>query len=82
MASGSTVEDITQRYAGMTSYGEIKTDVAINVANFLGDFQERLAKVDDSAILAKLERDEAAMREQANATLLRVQQAVGLRPKD
>jgi len=81
LASGHTVEEITKRYDGMTKYGEIKADVAINVANFLGDFQERLAKVDDGAILAKLQKDEVAMREHANQTLLRVQQAVGLRPK-
>lgn len=82
LASGNSVEEITKRYDGMTKYGEIKTDVAINVANFLGDFQERLSKVDDAAIMAKLEKDEAAMRDHANRTLHRVQQAVGLRPKD
>lgn len=80
LASGRSVEEVTQQYAGMTKYGEIKKDVAVNMANFLGDFQERLAKVDDAAILAKLEKDEVAMREQADKVLLKVQRAVGLRP--
>jgi tryptophanyl-tRNA synthetase len=81
LVSGKSVEEISARYEGMTKYGELKTDVAINVGNFLGDFQERLAKVDDAAIMAKLEISERAMSEQANQTLHKVQQAVGLRPR-
>jgi hypothetical protein len=45
----------------------------------LGGFQTKLANVDESQLMAKLEADEIAMSEVANATLLKVQKAVGLR---
>jgi tryptophanyl-tRNA synthetase len=82
LLSGQDLAAVIKKYEGQTRYGDLKKDVAEAVGNFLRDFQSRLADVDDGAIMAKLEKDEAAMREQANKTLLRVQQAVGLRPKD
>jgi tryptophanyl-tRNA synthetase len=63
----------------MARYGDFKKIVADEMAQFLADFQARLANVDDAAILAKLETSERAMNDVANATLLRVQKAVGLR---
>lgn len=66
-------------YIGQTQYGPLKTAVADVVVAFLTDFQSRLAAVDTDAIVAKLQSSELAMNEQANATLLRVQQAIGLR---
>jgi tryptophanyl-tRNA synthetase len=67
--------------ASQTGYQEFKAVVSEAVKSFLTDFQAKLAQVDDARILQKLEADEAAMTEVANATLLKVQQAVGLRPK-
>jgi hypothetical protein len=58
----------------------LRREVAEQVYEFLADFQERLAAVDDAVLMQKLESDERAMNEIANATLLRVQKAVGLRP--
>jgi tryptophanyl-tRNA synthetase len=81
LLTGKDPQETADEYSGQTQYGDFKKDVAKAVADFLTDFQAKLAKVDNAAILAKLEKDEAAMREQANATLLKVQQAVGLRPK-
>ncbi len=75
------LKEVIALYEGQTRYGDLKKDVAEAVSNFLRDFQQKLNSVDDGAILAKLEKDEAAMRDHANQTLLRVQQAVGLRPK-
>ena len=66
-------------FVGQAQYGPLKTAVADVVASFLTDFQTRLAAVDDAAIQAKLLESEALMNQQANATLLRVQTAVGLR---
>lgn len=74
--------EVVAQYEGKTGYGDFKKTVAEAINNFLREFQEKLAQVDDSAIHAKLEKDEAAMREHAGRTLLRVQQAVGLRPKE
>jgi hypothetical protein len=48
---------------------------------FLMDFQKRLEDVNEYVLEAKLASSEEAMNEIANATLLRAQRAVGLRPK-
>jgi tryptophanyl-tRNA synthetase len=64
------------------NYSEFKGLVAGSVKDFLIDFQSKLAAVDESAISAKLAEDEAKMAETAGQTLLKVQQAVGLRPME
>jgi tryptophanyl-tRNA synthetase len=66
-------------FIGQTQYGPLKTEVADRVATFLNDFQQRLNAIDEPTILAKLATSEAAMNEQANSTLVKVQTAVGLR---
>lgn len=62
-------------------YGPLKDAVAKQVTDFLSKFQDDLAKIDDNSIENKLKESEAAMNQQANATLLKVQRAVGLRPQ-
>ena len=81
LLSGRDLHDVASQYEGQSSYGELKKDVAEGVKVFLTEFQARLAAVNDEALIAKLEADEAAMNVAANETLLKVQQAVGLRPK-
>lgn len=71
--------EVAAEVEGMEKYGEFKATVADEMAKFLENFQQNLASVDDAAVLAKLEKSEAAMNIQANETLLRVQKAVGLR---
>lgn len=68
-------------FVGQEQYGPLKSAVADKVAAFLTDFQAKLANVNDGAIVTKLEQSEQTMNQQANSTLLKVQQAVGLRPK-
>lgn len=75
----STPLDVEAEFKGMDRYGDFKNIVADEVAAFLTSFQEKLSAVDGNAVLAKLESSERAMNDVANATLLRVQQAVGLR---
>lgn len=70
-----------ESFIGQKQYGSLKTAVADAVSAFLSDFQSKLMGVDDDAIQAKLSSSETAMNAVANQTLLRVQQAVGLRPK-
>lgn len=77
--SGKSLEEVTNEYRGQEQYGPLKTAVADAVAAFLTDFQAKLAQVDEQTVLKKLESDEKLMNEQANATLLKVQKAVGLR---
>jgi tryptophanyl-tRNA synthetase len=81
LLKGIDKQKVIDQYQGQTMYGPLKTEVADVVASFLTDFQTKLAAVDDKILLAKLEADEKLMNEQANATLLKVQQAVGLRSK-
>lgn len=81
LLTDKTAETAAQDFAGQTQYGEFKKRVADTVVVFLEEFQVSLAQVDEQAVMAKLETSEAAMREQAGKTLLRVQRAVGLRPK-
>ncbi len=82
LLSGKTQDEANAEWVGQTSYGEFKMAVADVVASFLRDFQARLASISDEELLAKLESSEREMSKIANATLLRAQQAVGLRPKD
>lgn len=72
--------DIVAEYEGQPQYGPLKEATAKAVADFLTDFQAKLKAVDEKALFKKLEASEAAMNEVANATLLKVQKAVGLRP--
>jgi tryptophanyl-tRNA synthetase len=81
LLGGREQKEVVAEWEGKTSYGDLKKVVAETVSNFLQDFHAKLAQVSDEAIAAKLEDSEKQMNEIANATLLRAQQAVGLRPK-
>ena len=74
-----TLEQTTNEYFGMDRYGDFKRIVADEVAEFLENFQNRLAAVDEQAIEEKLASSEKDMSVVANETLYRVQKAVGLR---
>jgi tryptophanyl-tRNA synthetase len=73
--------EVNAQWQGKSSYGELKAAASEAVRAFLTDFQDRYAKVDESALISKLEASEEAMNPIANQTLLKVQQAVGLRPQ-
>lgn len=79
---GVPLQSVIDEFKGGERYGDFKKVVANEMRDFLTDFQQRLTAVDDTAILAKLQQSETEMTKVANATLLRVQQAVGLRSKD
>jgi tryptophanyl-tRNA synthetase len=81
LLGGRDQKEVIAEWEGKTSYGDLKKAVAEVVKNFLQDFHSKLATVDDQAILTKLQDSEKQMNEIANATLLRAQQAVGLRAK-
>lgn len=78
---GQSIDDVEMAHKGQSSYGDFKRVVADEVTGFLTAFQAKLANVDDGAVIAAFERSEARANEQANETLYRVQQAVGLRPR-
>ncbi len=79
LLNGRPNSEVIAEYAGQTQYGPLKTAVADVVSKFLTDFQTELANVDEQQILQKLQVSETQMNEQANAVLLKVQKAVGLR---
>jgi tryptophanyl-tRNA synthetase len=79
LLSGKTQQEVKDEWTGNDRYGDLKNATAEVVASFLTDFQSRLANVNESVLHAKLESSEKAMNEVANATLTKVQKAVGLR---
>ena len=82
LLTGRSQDDVNAEWVGRTSYGEFKQVVADAVAAFLTDFQARLTAISDEELLQKLAASEAEMKQVADATLLRAQKAVGLRPKN
>ncbi|MBM3209941.1 tryptophan--tRNA ligase [Candidatus Saccharibacteria bacterium] len=76
---GISLEDTVKEFEGHNKYGDFKRAVADEVVIFLTNFQKALAECDDRLISAKLKASEELMRQQAQATLYRVQKAIGLR---
>ena len=74
-----TQDEVNAEWVGTTRYGDLKKAVADAVGAFLTNFQATYNSISDDEVIAKLESSEQAMNEVANATLLRVQKAVGLR---
>ena len=76
------LDEVEAEFKGMERYGDFKKIVADAVSAFLSEFQAKLTEVSDDAVRAAFERSETTANDQANATLYRVQQAVGLRPRN
>ncbi len=81
LLSGRPQDEVNAEWTGRERYGEFKQAVAEQVASFLADFHARYDAITDAELLAALERSEHAVGQVASATLLRAQQAVGLRPR-
>ncbi len=81
LLEGKKTSEVAGEWQGKTNYADLKKMAADQVSSFLRDFQAKLAGVSEEQILSKLTADEQKINEIANAKLLRVQQAVGLRPK-
>ena len=79
LVTDTPLSDVTAAWAGETSYGELKKQVASSVSDMLADFQARLAKIDDTRIYELLEAGEKYANEVAGAKLLETQKAFGLR---
>ena len=80
LLSSKGIHDVIAEWQGKSRYGDLKQAVAKEVEQLLIGFQKKTAAVDREKLFKKLEADEAKVQHIANATLLRVQQAVGLRP--
>ena len=75
------LDEVEAEFKGTERYGDFKKVVADAVSEFLSKFQAKLTEVSDDAVRTAFERSETTANDQANATLYRVQQAVGLRPR-
>lgn len=73
------LSEVVEEYEGQTSYGNLKKAVAEATEAFLTAFQNNYRQVDSSTLQAKLEASESQMNVTANATLHKVQAAIGLR---
>lgn len=79
LLSGEPLEAVAAHYHGQKNYGDLKKEVAEQIKGFLEKFQATLAAIDETQVESILLADEEQMNSAANATLLRVQKAVGLR---
>ena len=79
LVSGVPLQDVISTWAGETKYGDLKKKVASSVSGMLSEFQARLDKITDEQVYELLEKGEEYANRVANAKLLEVQKAVGLR---
>lgn len=79
---GVPLDSVVSEFEGQTRYGDFKRVVASEIELFLKHFQERLNNIDTAKIHEQLRISEEAMNKRAISTLLKVQQAVGLRPQE
>lgn len=79
LVNGRDLSEVVAEWAGETRYGELKKKVAKSVAEMLTELQAQLVKITDEEVLALLEEGEKYANKVANAKLLEVQKAFGLR---
>ena len=82
LTSGLDQETVNAQWTGQTQYGSLKQAVAQSVSDFLANFSSRYDEISDDKLLGLLVNSEREMSIIANQTLLRAQQAVGLRPRN
>lgn len=82
LLSGRPQAEVNAEWEGNQRYGDFKKVVADAVREFLIDFQSKYNAITDEQLLGKLEQSERDLSQIANATLLRAQRAVGLRPRN
>lgn len=82
LLSNRPQDEVNAEWVGKQQYGDFKKAVATVLRDFLKDFQAKLADISDERLLSKLEQSESELTPIANATLLKAQIAVGLRPKE
>ncbi|HET9098640.1 MAG TPA: tryptophan--tRNA ligase [Candidatus Saccharimonadales bacterium] len=79
LVSGRELSEVISTYEGQSQYGPLKQELATKVSDLLESFQEKRMNVDENKLLSKLSQSEELMNLQAQETLFKVQQAVGLR---
>ncbi len=79
LANDLPLETVVNEWSGKTSYGDLKKQVAESVRAMLEDFQTKLFGISDEEVYELLAQGEEYANKVANAKLLEVQKAFGLR---
>lgn len=79
LVTDTPLQDVITTWAGETKYGDLKKKVGEDVANMLAEFQDKLKDIQDDDVYALFDLGEKYANHVANAKLLEVQKAVGLR---
>ncbi|HUD06874.1 MAG TPA: tryptophan--tRNA ligase [Candidatus Saccharimonadales bacterium] len=80
LLTNQSIDKLTADWANKSSYVELKGAVAEAVKQTLSDIQSKFDRVNETDLIKKLETDEIEISKIANKKLLKIQQAVGLRP--
>lgn len=79
LTSNTPLSEVIKKWQGISRYGDLKKEVANSVSEMLVSFQRRLEEISDEDVLKLLEEGEKYANHVANAKLLEVQTAFGLR---
>ena len=79
LATDTPLSEVTSKWQGGSRYGDLKKQVADSVSGMLADFQKKVSEISDEEVIKLLEEGEKYANGVANAKLLEVQKAVGLR---
>lgn len=79
LLTNAPLQEVANEWLSKTSYSDLKSVVAEKTAAFLTTLRAKLTSLDEQRIMDKVTKDEVAVNEVANAKLLKVQTAIGLR---
>ena len=79
LTTNTPLSEVIKKWQGISRYGDLKKQVANSVSEMLVSFQKRLEEISDEDVLNLLEEGEKYANHVANAKLLEVQTAFGLR---
>lgn len=79
LVTNTPLSEVISKWQGISRYGDLKKQVANSVSEMLVSFQKRLEEISDEDVLKLLEEGEKYANHVANAKLLEVQTAFGLR---
>lgn len=79
LITNTPLSEVVGKWKGVSRYGDLKKQVANSVSEMLVGLQKRMAEISDEEVLSLFEEGEKYANHVANAELLEVQKAIGLR---
>ena len=79
LATDTPLQEVVATWSGKSSYGDLKKKVAESVSSMLEAFQAKVAEIPDETVYELFKEGEEYANHIADAKLLEVQKAVGLR---